>query len=139
MTIRKATAHDIPVLQKLFHLLNESYDHSETNIHLALTDKHTSVLVLEEDNIVVATGTITFRTIPTAGRIGYIDDVVADSNYRGRGFGRAISEACIAEARIQHCVRIELTSRPARIAANKLYQSLGFTLRETNSYVMHLL
>jgi ribosomal protein S18 acetylase RimI-like enzyme len=40
----------------------------------------------------------------------------------------------IARARERSCVTVDLTSRPSREAANRLYQRAGFQLRETNLY-----
>lgn len=74
----------------------------------------------------------TFR-IPTGLR-AWIEDVVVDSGARGHGVGEALNRAAIEEARSRGAVTVDLTSRPSREAANRLYQRLGFTARETNVY-----
>lgn len=71
-------------------------------------------------------------------RSGYVEDVVVDEVYRGQGLGVKIMQALIAEARKKKVASIHLTSRPARVAANKLYQKLGFEERETNVYRLKL-
>jgi ribosomal protein S18 acetylase RimI-like enzyme len=42
--------------------------------------------------------------------------------------------AAIEHARKNGAVTVDLTSRPSREAANRLYQRIGFTARETNIY-----
>jgi len=74
----------------------------------------------------------TFR-IPTGLR-AWIEDVVVDSSARGHGVGEALNRAAIEEARARGAVTVDLTSRPSREAANRLYQRLGFVQRETNVY-----
>jgi ribosomal protein S18 acetylase RimI-like enzyme len=67
-------------------------------------------------------------------RTAYIEDVVVDGAYRGRGLGKQLMNALIAAARAQKVSSLHLTSNPKREAANLLYKKLGFTLRETNVY-----
>ncbi|MEY3594690.1 MAG: hypothetical protein RL576_104, partial [Actinomycetota bacterium] len=74
----------------------------------------------------------TFR-IPTGVR-AWIEDVVVDSEARGHGVGEALNMAAIAEARSRGAITVELTSRPSREAANRLYRRIGFVQRETNIY-----
>ena len=74
----------------------------------------------------------TFR-IPTGLR-AWIEDVVVDATARGHGVGEALNLAAIEEARARGAVTVDLTSRPSREAANRLYQRLGFVQRETNVY-----
>lgn len=85
-----------------------------------------------EGRIVGSLTLATFR-IPTGLR-AWIEDVVVDSSARGHGVGEALNTAAIEEARRRGAVTVDLTSRPSREAANRLYQRLGFTARETNVY-----
>ena len=78
----------------------------------------------------------TFR-IPTGVR-AWIEDVVVDSEARGHGVGEALNMAAIEEARVRGAITVELTSRPSREAANRLYQRIGFVERETNVYRYNL-
>ncbi|MDY6867087.1 MAG: GNAT family N-acetyltransferase [Chloroflexota bacterium] len=87
----------------------------------------------EADSPIVASATLaTFRT-PT-GRHGWIEDVVVDYKARRQGIGKALTEKCLDQARDLGLRSVNLTSRPSREAANRLYQDLNFTLRETNVY-----
>jgi ribosomal protein S18 acetylase RimI-like enzyme len=85
-----------------------------------------------EGAIVGALTLVVFR-IPTAVR-AWIEDVVVDDSARGQGAGEALSQAALAEADRAGARTVDLTSRPSRAAANRLYQRLGFELRETNVY-----
>lgn len=85
-----------------------------------------------EGKIVGSLTLATFR-IPTGLR-AWIEDVVVDSSARGHGVGEALNTAAIEEARVRGAVTVDLTSRPSREAANRLYQRLGFVQRETNVY-----
>ncbi len=69
---------------------------------------------------------------------GIIEDVVVDKEYRGKGIGTKLISCAISEARKEGTTCIDLTSNPRRIAANKLYQHLGFKKRDTNVYRMEL-
>jgi ribosomal protein S18 acetylase RimI-like enzyme len=75
---------------------------------------------------------IVFRT-PT-GRHAVIEDVVVDTRWRGKGIGEALTRAALAHAKAAGARGVDLTSRPAREAANRLYQRIGFVKRETNIY-----
>lgn len=59
---------------------------------------------------------------------------MVDSAARGHGVGEALNQAAIAEARARGAVTVDLTSRPSREAANRLYQRIGFVRRDTNVY-----
>ena len=75
---------------------------------------------------------IVFR-IPTGVR-AWIEDVVVDETARGRGVGEALSQEAVRRAVSLGARTVELTSRPSREAANRLYQRLGFVLRDSNIY-----
>ena len=62
---------------------------------------------------------------------------VSRAPYRGQGLGRRLMEHVIGYAKTElHDVAIQLTSRPHRVAANELYQQMGFQKKDTNVYVM---
>ena len=95
----------------------------------------TSVLVARDASSGAIVGTLTlvvFR-IPTALR-AWIEDVVVDESARGQGVGEALTVAACRIAAAAGAKTVELTSRPSREAANRLYQRLGFERRDTNIY-----
>ena len=75
--------------------------------------------------------------IPT-GLKAWIDDVVVDADARGHGIGEALNRAALDEARRRGAKEVDLTSRPSREGANRLYRRLGFEARDTNVYRYHL-
>ncbi len=93
----------------------------------------TLMFVARIDNKIVGLLTLAIFRIPTAVR-AWIEDVVVDSSARGHGVGEALNHAAIAEAKRRGAKTVDLTSRPSRQAANKLYKRLGFVERDTNVY-----
>ena len=71
--------------------------------------------------------------IPTGVR-AWVEDVVVDEAARGQGAGQSLVVAAIEHAKKIGARTVDLTSRPSREAANRLYQRAGFQLRETNVY-----
>ena len=64
----------------------------------------------------------------------WIEDVVVDEAARGRGVGEALNRKALELAKESGARTVDLTSRPSREAANRLYKRLGFKPRETNVY-----
>ncbi|HZQ26520.1 MAG TPA: GNAT family N-acetyltransferase [Acidimicrobiales bacterium] len=82
---------------------------------------------------IVGTLTLVLFRIPTGIR-AWIEDVVVDDAARGRGAGEALTALALDIAGASGAKTVELTSRPSREPANRLYQRLGFEARETNVY-----
>ena len=87
----------------------------------------------DDDRRIVGVSTLVVFRIPTAMR-AWIEDVITDEAARGQGIGEALTRAMLDRARELGCATVDLTSRPAREAANRLYQRVGFESRETNVY-----
>lgn len=85
-----------------------------------------------DDRIMGTLTLVTFR-IPTGIR-SWIEDVVVDTAARGRGLGEALTMKALDIARERGAKTVDLTSRPSREAANRLYVRCGFVLRESNLY-----
>ena len=75
--------------------------------------------------------------IPT-GTKAWVEDVVVSQTARGKGVGVALMNHALAVAKDAGAKSVDLTSRPSREVANKLYQKLGFTALETNVYRLKL-
>ena len=82
---------------------------------------------------IVGTLTLVMFRIPTQVR-AWIEDVVVDGAARGRGVGEALNAEAIRRAAAAGARSVDLTSRPSREAANRLYRRLGFEVRDTNVY-----
>ena len=103
----------------------------------AMASSEASVLLIARDpdraGEIVGSLTLVMFRIPTGLR-AWIEDVVVDESARGRGVGQALNQAALTRARAAGCRTVDLTSRPSREAANRLYQRMGFLERETNVY-----
>jgi ribosomal protein S18 acetylase RimI-like enzyme len=93
----------------------------------------TTLFVARSEGILVGTLTLAVFRIPTGLR-GWVEDVVVDETARGTGVGEVLTLAAIEEAKRRGVRSIDLTTRPTRDAANRLYSRLGFERRETNVY-----
>lgn len=92
-----------------------------------------TLLLAVEDGVLLGSLTLVVFRIPTGLR-AWIEDVVVDDAARGKGVGAALNVRAIELAADQGARTVDLTSRPSREAANRLYQRLGFERRETNVY-----
>ena len=99
-----------------------------------IIDSDASTLFMcRDDTGVLGTLTLVLFRIPTGIR-AWIEDVIVDESARGKGVGRILNEAAIEHAFAQGAITVDLTSRPSREAANRLYLRLGFVERDTNVY-----
>lgn len=88
----------------------------------------------DEDGTLHGALSMAVYAVPT-GRKAIVEDVVVDEAARGKGIGEALVREAQRVAGEVDVTSIELTSRPSREAANRLYRRLGFEQRETNVYV----
>jgi ribosomal protein S18 acetylase RimI-like enzyme len=95
------------------------------------------LLLAEDDGILYGMLTLVLYRIPT-GVKATIEDVVVSEQARGKGVGTLLMEEAIKIAKTKGAKAVDLTSRPSREAANKLYLKLGFEKRETNVYRLKL-
>jgi len=93
----------------------------------------TTLFVARVDGAIVGCLTLAVFRLPTGVR-AWIEDVVVDDAARGHGAGEALNLAAIALADERGARTVDLSSRPSREAANRLYQRLGFVQRDTNVY-----
>jgi ribosomal protein S18 acetylase RimI-like enzyme len=82
---------------------------------------------------IVGTLSLVLFRIPTGVR-GWIEDVIVDEAARGRGVGEALTAEAIRLADEAGARTLDLTSRPSRQAAHRLYSKLGFEVRDTSVY-----
>jgi ribosomal protein S18 acetylase RimI-like enzyme len=94
-------------------------------------------IAIDDTGTVIGMATLATFRIPTGLR-AWIEDVVVDEAGRGQGVGEALTQAMVDRARELGCRTVDLTSRPSREAANRLYQRAGFVPRDTNIYRLDL-
>ena len=121
-----------------FHSLIPQLSTSSSPITMAelqeiVGDSATVVFVARDGGVIVGLLTLAMFRIPTGMR-AWIEDVVVDGCARGKGVGEALNRAALATARQRGAKTVDLTSRPSREAANRLYQRIGFVRRDTNVY-----
>ena len=100
---------------------------------IVMCDVDHLLVAVGDDGVILGSMTLVVFRIPTGVR-AWIEDVVVDGDARGRGVGETLNRHAIDLAYGLGAATIDLTSRPSRDVANRLYQRLGFELRTTNVY-----
>jgi ribosomal protein S18 acetylase RimI-like enzyme len=106
---------------------------SAADLEAIVSHQACRLLVARVDGRIVGSLTLVVFPIPT-GQRAWIEDVVVDDDARGHGVGAALNRRALELAAGLGAKTVDLTSRPSREAANRLYQRLGFEARETNVY-----
>ncbi len=107
------------------------------SLDILAKSESTNLFVAKEGKKVWGMLSLVLFPIPT-GTKAWVEDVVVDSSARGKGIGKALMNHALKKVREKRGKSIDLTSRPSRETANKLYQSLGYQKRETNVYRLSL-
>jgi ribosomal protein S18 acetylase RimI-like enzyme len=121
----------VDAIASLLAQLSSASPPSRSELRAIVDSPATSLLVARDGDSVLGTLTLAVFRIPTGVR-AWIEDVVVDESARGRGIGEALTLRAVELAREAGARSVELTSRPTREAANRLYRRLGFEERETN-------
>jgi ribosomal protein S18 acetylase RimI-like enzyme len=131
-SITTVTDELMTAIERLFPQLSPARVPTRTEIENVVAAPACMLLVARDPEIV---GMLTLVVFPTpTGVHAWIEDVVVDATVRGRWIGEALTRAGLEQARQQGAHEVNLTSRPTREAANRLYQRMGFQLRSTNLY-----
>jgi len=139
ITISVASEVDDELLNafdRLIPQLSRSNPAPDADTLRSIIESEASTILLAHDDEtgqIVGSMTLAMFRIPTGLR-AWIEDVVVDESARGKGVGYTLNEAALDLARRAGATTVDLTSRPSREAANRLYQRLGFVQRETNVY-----
>ncbi len=138
MVVREVTEVDAGLVEAFAGLIPQLSSSSPPPGHAHLADivaSEASILFVAQgaDGHIVGSLTLAVFRVPT-GVLSWIEDVVVDVEARGAGAGEALVLAALDRAREAGAKSVDLTSRPSREAANRLYQRLGFESRSTNVY-----
>ena len=138
VTIRVAENADtelVEAYQRLIPQLSSSSPAPTADELAAIIESDSATVLVAEDEggTILGSMTLVVFRIPTGVR-AWIEDVVVDTEARGMGIGQALNEYAINLAEQAGAKTIDLTSRPSRESANRLYKRLGFVARETNVY-----
>jgi ribosomal protein S18 acetylase RimI-like enzyme len=98
-----------------------------------VANPYATLFVAREGDRIVGMLTLVTFEIPTAAR-AWIEDVVVDERARGQGVAAALVQAALDRSAQVGVRTVDLTSRPDRDAANRLYVRMGFEQRITNVY-----
>lgn len=139
MPIREITSYnseEMDAINGFLKLLDEHTPISQQMLkELISSDSSHLFFVFDEKENCMGMLTVGIYVSPT-GKKAWIEDVVVSENYRGQGVGKKLMEFAIQFAKQEEVSLLTLTSRPFRVAANKLYLKLGFERKETNVYKM---
>ena len=122
-------------LKQLMTELSDRVNLTQTDLMLVLKDSNCHLYVILESEHIVGCATLYVFHSPT-GTKASIEDVVVSSAYRGQHLGKQLMKYVLEQAKAFAPIELHLTSNPMRVAANKLYQSIGFQKKETNCYQM---
>ena len=132
--IKNYSAESLEILKKLLPQLSKNAAApSEHLVRSIVESDSTRLLIAREEDVILGMLSIVIFPIPSGVR-AWIEDVVVDESGRGKGVGEALSNHAILLAQSEGAKTVDLTSRPSREAANRLYQRIGFVARETNVY-----
>jgi ribosomal protein S18 acetylase RimI-like enzyme len=133
--VREVTDEVLEALHRLVPQLSGSADPlTRDELHTIVSSPGVSLLLARDaEGRIVGTLTLGVLPAPTGVR-AWIEDVVVDEGARGQGVGEALTAEALELARAAGARTVDLTTRPAREAANRLYERVGFLKRETNVY-----
>lgn len=121
------------ILKMIKELTSRHADMTSDQLQEIIASENSYLFLLESEDNVIGMLTIGVYKSPTGSK-AWIEDVVVMNDHRGMGYGRILVEYAIKFSEELGVQTLMLTSRPARIAANALYKSLGFEKRDTNVY-----
>ncbi len=131
------TDSDFNDLSFLMQELSSNIVFTRKSLERMLSDLNSHLYIIREEGRIVACACLCIFHQPFSTD-ATIESVVVSSKMRGKGLGRKLMEHLIEEAARMKVDCIHLTSNPSRIAANALYQKMGFERKETNCYTMNL-
>jgi ribosomal protein S18 acetylase RimI-like enzyme len=132
--VRRVTDELVNACRRLLPQLSSSAPPLGADDLARIADHQANTLfVARTQGVIVGMLTLVVFPLPSGLR-ARIEDVVVDEAARGQGVGTALTMAALGLAREQGARSVDLTSRPSRVAANRLYQHLGFQLRDSSVY-----
>lgn len=108
---------------------------TETMFRQLIDSENSHLFFLMKEGQIAGMLTVGIYYSPTGGK-AWIEDVVVDETFRGQGLSKQLVAHAIEFTQSKRIPSLMLTSNPKRIAANKLYQDMGFGRKETNVYRM---
>lgn len=123
---------DIEAISRLLPQLSRTAVFDRNRLEAIVEHDATELIVASIDGEIV--GMATLVTFPLlSGLRGHVEDVVVDADHRGSGIARLLLETMTKAARERGLRTLDLTTRPSRESAHRLYESMGFERRATNA------
>ena len=112
---------------------------SAERLQRIIDDPAVTLLVAKDGGEIIGTSTVIVYSTPFWIK-ARLDEVVVDDSARGRGVGEALVKACLEIGRERGAEVAELQPGrgPERAVAHRLYERIGFKLRETDVFRIEL-
>ncbi len=133
--VKEKFTFDLDRVKELVRQLDPSATVNEQSLYKAMFDGHISTI--EENGKLLGMGWI-FPRQTLLRKQAVVEDLIVDESQRGKGYGEKIMEDLVQWTKKQGIEVVELTTNPKRLAANALYQKIGFKLHPTNHYLLDL-
>ncbi len=133
--LSEVTSEAVEAFARLLPQLSASAEPlDESALGAIVAAEASTVLVARTaDQRIAGTLTLVMFRIPT-GQRARIEDVVVDEGARRQGIAEALTAEALRLARAAGIRNVDLTSRPSREAAGRLYERLGFGQRDSRIY-----
>ncbi len=130
MEISNATKQDIDEILRLqtqIYRVGKLAEGARETLEKQIADHHCDVLVVKDNDKIVATATIHYIQVAARARpYALLEGLVVDETTRGHGIGTSLFNKCIEIAKKKNCYKMIFTSGKDRIDAHKFYEKLGF-------------
>jgi len=132
--LREVTDEVVDAFRRLTPQLSTSADPPDREALGRIVDSSASTLLIARSGDEIAGAlTLVMFPIPTGFR-AWIEDVIVDQAARGQGIGETLTLEALNLAKVAGARTVDLTSRPSREAAGRLYERVGFQSRSTRLY-----
>ncbi|MDP3950724.1 GNAT family N-acetyltransferase [Microbacterium sp.] len=128
--LSSVTDADSADIERLLGQLSTTAMFDQGRLATIVSHDATELLVVREGGRIVGAATLVIFPLPSGLR-GHVEDVVVDETMRGKGIARALLLRMTELAAARGLRTLDLTSRPSRESALRLYESVGFVRRET--------
>jgi ribosomal protein S18 acetylase RimI-like enzyme len=122
-------------ISKLFQQLCGNITQINLNEVLDKKNHITLAYCLEDTEIIGIASMCTYKTI--SGKKGWIEDVVVNSNSRGKGIGRKLMNKLLEVGKEKNLSEILLFTEDHRTPAINLYSDLGFKVKDSQIYTLN--
>lgn len=147
ITVRPATAADVPALCALLSLLfaqeadfTPDPDRQTRALNLILAQPETGQILCATDGDVVVGMVSLLYTISTAkgGRAAWMEDLITHPDRRGQGIGGQLLQAVIQGARAAGCLRLTVLTDATNHPAMRFYERASFTRSQMVPFRLNL-